>query len=301
MLKGKRILVTGGAGFIGSHLVDRLCVDNEVTVLDNLSTGSLKNLERSKGLISFVHGNVLDRQLVETVVDGTEIVFHLAAISSVAKLDSALRDVNVLGTINLLTACRNVERFVFASSVAVYGETNGCALEGSVLKPLSLYGFSKLMAENQCLFHCRRYGVPVVVLRYCNVYGARGKSGEYADLVSKAVKALRLSERLVVYGDGNQTRDFIYVGDVVEATILSATQDVGETFNVGTGEAVSVNEVIRALSHVAGRSPMVAYAKARAMDVRQSRVSTSKLFATGYAPRIVLEDGLRLVWRNGGR
>lgn len=180
-VKGKKILVTGGAGFIGSHLVDRLSVCNDVVVLDNLSSGSLSNLENSKSRIAVVKGDVLDKRLVKDVMNGVEIVFHLAGKVDVAESIAKpllYMNTNVIGTCNVLDACRDLpmDRFVFASSAAVYGDAGvGAVDEKYALNPMSPYGVSKAFAEECCLLYHRIYGVPTVILRYFNVYGARQK------------------------------------------------------------------------------------------------------------------------------
>ena len=247
-LKGKNILVTGGAGFIGSHLVDRLSPENKVIVLDDLSSGSLVNLEKNKDQVTFIKGDVLDRALLEDIVAEVELVFHLAAnVGNIKSIEDPYfdMDVNIRGTINLLEAClnSNIKRLVYSSSGAIFGEAKYLPIdEEHPLNPESPYAVSKLAAEKYCFAFHKVHGVPTTALRYFNVYGPRQDTSEYANAISIFLNRIKDGESLTIFGDGKQTRDFVFIEDVVTANLLAATQSaaVGEIFNIATGQATSV-------------------------------------------------------------
>ncbi|TET65018.1 SDR family NAD(P)-dependent oxidoreductase, partial [Candidatus Bathyarchaeota archaeon] len=253
-----RVLVTGGAGFIGSHLVDELVKRGyAVSVIDDLSTGEVENLQcHLDGEVKFFKGDIRDGQLVDELVGGVDAVIHLAAISSVSfSVENPVltNDVNVNGTLNLLNACVNagVQRFIFISSCAVYGEP--CYLpvnEKHPVKPLSPYAASKVAAEEYCEVFRKGYGLDTVVLRLFNVYGSRQrKEDTYSGVITRFAANLVYGKPLLIYGDGSQTRDFIHVDDVVEAVrlVLESGDVAGETFNVGSGKPTSINELAKLL------------------------------------------------------
>jgi len=248
---GKTVLVTGGAGFIGSHIVEELANNNTVYVMDDLFTGRLFNLDKCIQKINYVKGSLLDAELLGVLVNKADVIFHEAArlSSGVCQVNAyPLAEANILGTINLLEACRKhpVERVVVASSAAVYGQTNHEVDEYEDLLPISFYGISKMVMETYCTQYYINYGIPVTILRYFNVYGPRQNSA-YAAVLCNFMQAYRAKRKLVIYGDGEQTRDFISVKDVVKANILAAEKDtaLGQIFNVASGKSITLNELSR--------------------------------------------------------
>lgn len=245
-----KILVTGGAGFIGSHLTDRLSLNNEVIVLDNLASGSLSNLQQSKDRITFIQGDIRDKDLIKDIVAGVEFVFHLAAnVGNVKSIEDPHfdMDVNIKGTLNLLEAClhSNIRKLVYSSSAAMYGEAKYLPVdEDHPLNPESPYAVSKLAAEKYCFAFHKIYGLPTVSLRYFNAYGPRQGSSEYANAISIFLRRVREGNPLTIFGDGKQTRDFVNVKDIVAANILAAENErVTGIFNIGSGKSTTINEL----------------------------------------------------------
>ncbi|MCX6777551.1 MAG: SDR family oxidoreductase [Candidatus Micrarchaeota archaeon] len=294
-----KILVTGGAGFIGSHLVDALAKKNEVVVLDNLSSGSEKNLEGMK--VKLIRGDVRNVEDVKKACEGAEVIFHLAALAYVAESikNPALADaVNSGGTLNILECARKggVRKVVYASSSAVYGNAPGLPkTESSELSPESPYAITKLAGERYCAMYEKLYGIESVCLRYFNVYGPRqNPGGDYAAVVPKFIEAVKSGRQPVVYGDGEQTRDFVFVDDAVGANVLAMKKGVNGIFNIASGEEVSINGLIEVICKVMGKSIKPKYAKARAGDVGRSAADiTLARKKLGYAPKYDLEQGIR--------
>ena len=304
--KGKNILVTGGAGFIGSHLVDRLSLENRVIVLDNLSSGSLANLERSKDRITFIKGDTLDKALLKDIVAEVELVFHLAAnVGNIKSIEDPYfdMDVNIKGTINLLEAClkSNIKRLVYSSSGAIFGEAKYLPIdEDHPLNPESPYGVSKLAAEKYCFAFYKVHGIPTTALRYFNAYGSRQGSSGYPNVIAAFFSRIKEGKSLTIFGDGEQTRDFVFVEDVVTANILAATQSaaVGEIFNIATGKENSVNQLVGIISQISAKESPVVYADPRAGEVRRSQANIEKARRMlGYKPEIDLKKGLLLTWQ----
>jgi UDP-glucose 4-epimerase len=300
-----RVLVTGGAGFIGSHLVDALVKDGcEVCVLDNLSTGRLENIKHhiGNGNVVFVQGDVRDKQVVCEAVKAVEAVFHLAAVTSVPysiKNPEVTREVNVTGTMNLLEACLRdgVERFVHVSTCAVYGEAEYLPIdEKHPTNPVSPYAASKLAAERCCSEFQEAYGLKATVLRLFNVYGLRMRNDQYGGVIARFVERLRGEKPPVIYGDGSQTRDFVYIGDAVGAMrlVLDGGNAIGGTFNVGSGVPTTINQLARLLAQmfgVEGVEPR--YRSARRGDLRHSYADVSMARKVlRYEPRFFLKEGL---------
>lgn len=303
--KGKNILVTGGAGFIGSHIVDRLSVENKVTVLDNLFAGLMSNLEKSKDRITFIKGDILDKALLADIVAKVEIIFHLAAhVGNIRSINDPYfdMDVNIRGMLNLLEACRNsnIKRIVYSSSGAIFGEAKYLPIdEEHPLNPESPYAVSKLAAEKYCFAFHKVHGIPTTAVRYFNVYGPRQDASEYANAISIFSSRIREGKPLTIFGDGKQTRDFVFVGDVVSANILAATQPaaVGEVFNIGTGKEDSIEHLTDIIREVSGKETTINYAAPRAGEVRDSRANIEKAQKLlGYNPETSLKEGLSLIW-----
>lgn len=299
-------MVTGGAGFIGSHLVDRLLAEGfEVTVLDNFSSGRMRNISRHKDLRKFhlVQGDVRDVGVVKKVAEDVDAVFHEAALVDVAlsmRNPLLFNDVNVLGTLNLLDAFldSNVKRFIFASSAAVYGNSKPAKKsENMRLAPISPYGVSKLAAENYIRVFNEIYGLETVSLRYFNVYGPRqGLASSYSGVITAFIGRLLNRQAPIIYGDGNQTRDFVHVDDVVSANMLAleSKNAVGEMFNVASGTAITVYELARILRRITDAERLEPiFTEQRPGDVRHCSGDISKAGdLLGYYPKIKLEDGL---------
>ena len=296
-------LVTGGAGFIGSHLVEALLQrGQQVRVLDNFTTGRAANLAHLSG-VEVITGDVRDDALVNELVRDVDYVLHLAAVVSVPQsiADPALTNaVNVEGTLNLLNAARRygLKRLVLSSSCAVYGDNDDLPLkESSQTKPLSPYAATKLIGEVYCQTYQRAFGVPTVCLRYFNIYGPRqDPNGPYAAAIPKFIQRLKNQQAPVIYGDGQQTRDFVYVGDVVRANLLACEQEaaIGQVFNITTGCGMSLLELIEELSDLLGVQIQPEFQGERAGDIKHSRGDGGLIAQTLlFAPVITLREGLR--------
>ncbi|UCD03445.1 MAG: SDR family oxidoreductase [Candidatus Aenigmatarchaeota archaeon] len=302
-MSGKDIVVTGGAGFIGSWIAETLSSENKVTVIDNLHTGKMKNLKGFADRIRFINADIRDREAVFEGVKGAELVFHQGAnVIIQASIDDPKMnsEINVGGTLNVLEACRkhDVKRVIFASSSAIYGNTEKLPVtEDQDPSPLSPYALSKLEGEKWMKIYSEKYGLETVTLRYFNVYGPRQyPDSPYSGVISIFTKNIRTGKPLTVFGDGEQTRDFVSVRDVVNANLLAAEsrKGVGKTFNIGTGKSVSLNEMISILEKLAGKKTKVVYDKPRHGDVRHSRADiTLAKDVLGYSPAVSLEEGLK--------
>ena len=300
--------VTGGAGFIGSHLATHLGrAGHEVRILDNLtsraSNGRLAELSRTPH-VEFIEGDIRDGAACHRALAGVEFVLHHAAEASVPRsIDdpAGCADVNIGGTISLLEAARSagtVKRFVFASSCAVYGDTPGASKhEASQTDPLSPYASSKLAGELFCRNFFRLHGLQTVALRYFNVYGpGQDPDGDYAAVIPKFLTAVARGEKPILYGDGEQSRDFVFVSDVVEANLraAAATRGVGgRVFNVGSGQSASLKQVLDKLGQILGHSIEADRREPRPGDVKYSRADIAA--AAGllqFTPSVSLTDGL---------
>jgi len=304
--KPSRVLVTGGAGFIGSHLVDRLLGEGfEVTVVDDFSTGQMQNISHHRNLEDFhlVRGDVRDIGLAEKVVEDVDAVFHEAALVDVPlSIENPLlfNDVNLVGTLNLLKACldSDVKRFVFASSAAVYGDSKPARKkENTLCKPISPYGVSKLAAENYVKVFNELYGLETVSLRYFNVYGPRQFGGSsYNAVINAFISRVLNWQPPVIYGDGNQTRDFVHVDDVVSANMLALRSEnaVGEVFVIASGTAISVYELAKRLQKITNTEHLKPiFAEPKVGDIMHCSADISKAEKLlGFHPKIGLEDGL---------
>ena len=302
--KYSRALVTGGAGFIGSHIVDRL-VENgfEVRVFDDLSSGRLENLREhlKEKRVVFVKGDVRDCEAVKDAVEDIDVVFHEAALVGVpesVKNPLLANDVNVNGTLNLLEASvkYNVRRFILASSASVYGEQRILPVkEEAVPQPSSPYAVSKLSAEFYSRVYYGTYGLETVVLRYFNVYGDRQARGPYAAVITAFLNSLMGDKHPVIHGDGEQTRDFISVRDVVDVNILAMEKRcAGKILNVATGSPITINRVFKILQDATGKCHVrPVYSNPRKFDIRDSYGDTSKARRIfGFESKVSLEQGL---------
>lgn len=302
VLENKSVLVTGGAGFVGSNLVRRLIRDGaKVTVLDDLFTGTLANLPPSG--FDFIEGSVCDAALIDKVVPEHAVVFHMAARNIIVSTKNPREDFqsNIGGTLNVLMAARHskVERILYTSSTSVYGNPRYLPInEDDHLSLLTPYAVSKLGGENYCMAFYESYGLPTTAVRYSNVYGpGQHPSNPYCGVVAKFIEALFEGRSPIIHGDGNQTRDFTYVDDAVEATIAAARSDraLGEVFNVGTGVETRVNELVATLIKVTGANVQATHSDRRDIDnIRRRVVNIEKTRrALRWVPEVTLEKGLR--------
>lgn len=298
------VLVTGGAGFIGSHLVRGLLGEGyRVRVLDDVSTGLRSNLDEVAGQIEMVEGSITDAAVTGAAMVDARYVLHQAAIPSVPR---SVRDpvrsneANVTGTLTLLTAARDagVERLVYAASSSAYGDTPVLPkVEIMTPDPISPYAVSKLAAEQYCRSFTRVYGLQTVSLRYFNVFGPRqNPKSEYAAVVPRFITAMLNGEPVPVNGDGEQSRDFTYIENVVQANLkaMLAPQAAGDVCNIACGERYTLNQLIAILSEIMGIQPEVSYREGRAGDVKHSLADIDKARRLlGYEPAISFHEGLR--------
>lgn len=297
-------LVTGGAGFIGSHIVDELIARGvETYVIDNLSTGTLDNLAQhgGNGLLHFIAGDVREAEMLLQNIN-IDVVFHEAAIASVPKSVShpmLVHDVNVNMTLQLLNYCvkAGVKRFIFASSAAVYGMLESRAIEDMVCRPNSPYGAGKLAVENYLHAYRHTYGLETVMLRYFNVYGSRQRYSDYSGVITVFINKLMEGERLTIFGDGLQVRDFVHVEDIVQANMLAmeSTNAVGEMFNVASGKETSILELARILKELMGVVSIEnQFALPRPGDMKLGLASIDKIRAVlGFDAKVQMQRGLK--------
>jgi nucleoside-diphosphate-sugar epimerase len=300
-----KYLVTGGAGFIGSHIAETLLKSGEsVRIFDNLATGREVNLEAIKGDIQFIPGDLRDFDSVKTAMKGVEVVFHQGALASVPR---SIADpvtslaTNINGTQNVLLAARDagVRRVVYASSSSVYGNTPTLSKrEDMPMHPMSPYAVQKLTGELLCGVFTRIYGLETVALRYFNVFGPRqDPNSEYAAVIPRFLTSLLEGRRPIVFGDGEQTRDFTYVSNVVQANLLAATSPdaVGHAINIGCGERISLNAVLRLAGELLEQTIDADYREPRPGDVRDSLadINLAQQFL-GYYPTVHFSQGLEL-------
>ena len=297
-----QVLVTGGAGFIGSHIVEELLGRGErVRVLDNFSSGKRENLENLPGELEILEGDLRDKEAVQAALEGVELVFHLAAFVSVPQ---SMTDpetcfaVNTVGTVSLLEAARKagVRKVVLSSSTAVYGDTDSFPTnEETALCPLSPYALSKQVNELYGRLYTQAFGLPVAALRYFNVYGPRQRpDSDYAAAIPIFARRLVTGQPVVIYGDGKQSRDFIFVKDVVKANLLAAESEAaGEAFNICTGRETTILDLLEELSEIAPHAPQVKFEPPRAGDIYRSVGSPEKANAAfGFRAETSLAEGL---------
>jgi nucleoside-diphosphate-sugar epimerase len=299
-----RFLLTGGAGFIGSHIVKRLVGEGAVVrVVDNLSTGQVARLGDLRCSIEYVEADLADNLVSDEVVKDVDYVLHQAAIPSVQR---SVRDpvgtnrANVTATLNLLESCRKakVRRFVYAASSSAYGDTEVLPKsEEMAPNPLSPYALQKLAGEHYCKLYYSLYGLETVCLRYFNVFGpGQDPHSEYSAVIPKFISKLLINELITVYGDGEQSRDFTYVENVVDANLLAlqATKACGKVLNVGCGERITLNTLIQLLEEIVGVKAKVSYSAPKPGDVRHSLADINlarRLLE--YEPKVMMKEGLR--------
>ena len=301
-------LVTGGAGFIGSHISDRLLADgHRVRILDNFSTGKHENIQASTD-VEVIESDVGNYDTVRTAMEQVDIVFHEAAIASVPETVGnplASERVNYRGTLNILEAARHagVKRVIFACSAAVYGDLPELPKQESMpVKPLSPYAVDKLASEQACQMYTYLYGLETVSLRYFNVFGPRqDPSSPYSGVISIFSDYLGQGKQPTIYGDGEQTRDFVYVSDVVEANIKAATAPsaAGKAINIATGGKLSINALLKTICDLKGQPFEPQYKPGRQGDIKHSRadISAASEFLD-WEPVVAFEDGLRKLFES---
>ena len=298
-----RALVTGGAGFIGSHLVDRLLADgHEIRVLDDFSSGREVNLESAKHKIEMIRGSICDGEVLARATRGCDVVFHEAAVPSVPRSVAEpvrTNSVNIDGTLLVLETARQmgVRRVVFAASSSAYGNTETLPkVESMPAIPLSPYALQKYAGEVYCRLYHELYGLETVALRYFNVFGPRqNPESEYAAVIPRFIRACLHGESPRIYGDGEQTRDFTFVSDAVEANVLAsrAAGAAGSVINVAGGRRTSLNQLFAAIRSQTGAKVEAIHEKARVGDVRHSLASLDRARELlGYAPAVELKLGL---------
>jgi nucleoside-diphosphate-sugar epimerase len=298
-----KALITGGAGFIGSHIASRLIADgHEVRVLDNFSTGSRSNLAPHEGDFDLIEGDMQSYERAHNAVQGCEVVFHQAALPSVPRsIQDPLTSnaANVVGTLNILLASRDsgVRRVVFASSSSIYGADRTLPKqEDRAPLPISPYAVAKLASEGYCRSFSEVYGLETVALRYFNVFGPRQDPlSQYAAVIPRFITALLEGEAPVVFGDGEQSRDFTYIDNVIDANLRAAEAEAvsGQTFNVACGERISLNRLLDEIRAIVGSELEASYLEARQGDVKHSLADISRAREQlGYEPLVDFNQGL---------
>lgn len=301
--QGKKLLVTGGAGFVGSNLVDRLVEENaDVTVLDDLFTGQKGNIQHIDK-IEFIEGSVTNRELVNQLVKESDIIFHLAARNIIVstKVPELDFEVNSRGTFNILLAAKRygIERIVYTSSSSIYGNPHYLPInEENNINILNPYAASKFTGENYCFAYHETFNVPVSVVRYSNVYGVRQNPyNAYCGVISKFFDAALRGKPIQIHGDGEQTRDFTYVSDSVDATILAALSPKaeGQVFNVGSGKETAINQLAEMINTLCGNRSEIVHIDRRDIDnIRRRVMNIEKIrHFLRWVPTINLTDGLK--------
>jgi len=297
-------VVTGGGGFIGSHIVENLVRQRStVKVIDNFSTGKRENVAPFKNDVEIIEADLAERKNLAQFLKGADYVIHQAAIPSVPKsiLDPfKSHDANVNGTLNLLLACRDVgvKRVVYASSSSLYGDSPTLPKHESMMpNPLSPYGAQKLFAEMYCQVFTKAYGIETVSLRYFNVFGPRQDStSQYSGVLALFIPAVLQGRRPTIYGDGLQSRDFTYVQNVVEANLLACTVPGvgGQVFNVACGDRITVNSMLHQINKIVGVDISPVYAEPRKGDIKHSQADITRAREhLGFEPKVIFEEGLR--------
>ncbi len=313
MSLSKTVLVTGGAGFIGSHIASALLAQGaRVRVIDDLSTGHRENLAEIGGAVDFIQASVTDPEALKKAMEGVELVYHQAAIPSVPRSVNNPRETHeacVNGTFNVLTQAleSGVRRVVYAASSSAYGDQPvSPKVETMSPAPLSPYAAAKLVGEYYCQVFAQVYGLETVCLRYFNIFGPRqDPSSQYSGVISRFISVLMSGAQPLIYGDGEQSRDFTYVGNAVDANMLAAESGpaVGQVINVANGAAITLNQLLAVLKELTARPDAQAiYEPARTGDVRHSLADITRARELlGYAPQVELPEGLEKTiawWRN---
>lgn len=310
-MKNQRVLVTGGAGFIGSNLAEELAVENEVVILDDLSTGRMENIEQllKNENVKLILGSITDLGLLQRSLEGIDYVFHQAAIPSVPrsiKDPESTNEANINGTLNVLLAARdtNVNKVIFASSSSVYGDTPTLPKsEDMPVNPLSPYAITKVTGEFYCKNFQDLYGLKTVALRYFNVFGpGQDTNSQYAAVIPKFINAMLKDEQPVIYGDGEQSRDFTFVKHIVSANILACESQMSGVFNTACGRRININQLVDIINEILGKNIKPLYQKPRPGDIKHSMADISKAKAFGFEPESNFKEELKetIKWFNNG-
>jgi UDP-glucose 4-epimerase len=298
-MKNKKIAVTGGFGFIGSHLISRLNENNDVVIVDDQSSGNIKNIEHLDfSSIDTDFGDITKVNL-ERIFEGVDYIFHMAAVTSVPQsVKDPLRsnEVNITGTLKVLEAARlcEVKKLIFSSSSAIYGETEILPIsEKNPLNPLSPYAVSKATGELYCNVYSETYNLPTISLRYFNVFGPRqDPKSQYAAVIPIFIDNLLKNKSPVIYGDGEQTRDFVSVKQVVDANILAAQSKETGSYNIGLGKSTTINQLFEIIKESMGKNIEPVYREERAGEIKHSVADISKAKSIGYSPKKDFKDEL---------
>lgn len=304
-MKGKIAVVTGGAGFIGSHIADALLKRGcKVRIIDNLSTGGKENIEHILDKVEFVEDSILNDDALKAVLQGADYVYHQAAIPSVPKSVKnplASHEANSTGTLKVLLAARDlgVKRVIYAASSSFYGDTPSLPKhEGMPPNPQSPYALQKFTGESYAMMFYKLYGLETVTLRYFNVFGPRqDPNSEYSAVIPKFIRALKRGEAPIVYGDGTTSRDFTFISDAVDANMLAgeAAGAPGEVFNCAGGRQITLNKLLETLQELLGTKIAPKYEDFRPGDIKHSYADISKAQKIlGYKPRVTFVEGLKL-------
>jgi len=292
-MKNRKVVVTGGLGFIGSNLVESLALENEVTIIDDRSTGSLNNVKRlNQDNLNIINSSITDPDLV-SIFNDHDYVFHHAALPSVIgsiKDPQASNEINISGTLNVLVAARDagVKKLIFASSAAVYGDSPKLPKsEDMPVDPLSPYAIAKVTGEFYCKVFQDLYGLKTTSIRYFNVFGPRqDPNSQYAAVIPKFINAILNDEPPVIFGDGEQSRDFIFVKHVVDANIKACESDMTGVYNIASGSRISVNQLVDIINEILGKEIDPLYSEPVSGDIRHSVADVQKASTFGFKPEI---------------
>lgn len=299
-MKNKKVIATGGMGFIGSHLTERLLKDNEVTVIDNAITGRMENINHllDHKNLTLIKGSIVDLNLTE-IFQGKDYVFHLAAIPSVprsVKDPYSSNEANVTGTLNVLIAAKDtgIKKVIFSSSSSVYGDTPTLPKREDVpVNPQSPYAITKATGEMYCRVFEELYGLPTVCLRYFNVFGPRqDPNSQYAAVIPKFITSIMNDESPVIFGDGEQSRDFTFVKNVVDANILSCESEKTGVFNIACGRRITINQLVDYINEILGKEIKPIYTDPRPGDIKHSLADISRADGFGYKPKDEFKEEL---------
>jgi len=310
-MHGERVLVTGGAGFIGSNLAEALEEENDVVILDDLSTGKLENIKnlQKKNNVQFIKGSITDDRLLHKCFSDIDYVFHQAALPSVPrsiKDPQGSNEVNISGTLNVLIAAKdyNVKKVVCASSSSVYGDTPSLPkIEDMPVNPLSPYAVTKASGEFYCKVFQDIYGLKTASLRYFNVFGPRqDPNSQYAAVIPKFINSIMNNEPPVIFGDGEQSRDFSYIKHVVDANILACGSDKTGIFNIACGRKITINQLVDMINEILGKNIEPVYQEQRPGDIKHSLADISRARTFGYEPESDFKEELKLTirWSSNG-
>ncbi|MGZ7109163.1 MAG: SDR family oxidoreductase [Methanobacterium sp.] len=299
-MNNKKVVITGGLGFIGSHIVEMLNDSNKVIIVDDESTGNIENIKHLDfSKIDTILGSIISIDL-EEIFDGCDYVFHLAAQTSVPKsVDDPFttNEININGTLKVLEASKNtgIKKVVFSSSSAVYGETKSVPIsENTPINPISPYAISKISGELYCKAYNELYGLSTISLRYFNVFGPKqDPNSQYAAVIPIFINKILKNERPVIYGDGEQTRDFISVKNVVDANILAAESKETGAFNIGLGKSTSINELFEIIRNITGKDIQPKHEKERQGDIKHSVADISKANLIEFNPDVDFKHDLK--------